>query len=114
MAAWGWGAVPGAMWAGGVVALARWPEGTRRAWPRAGWGVERIQAIRPGDTIALGPYQATVAGAATLPGPNYQENAVRIDLRQGGAVVASIAPARRVFTTRPAKVSPAGPASLRA
>ena len=73
-----------------------------------GWGVERIQAIRPGDTVDLGPYQVVVSGAETRPGPNYNEDVVRIDLRQGGAHVASVTPSRRSFTTRQSTVSQAG------
>ncbi|MDX7953696.1 heme lyase CcmF/NrfE family subunit [Lichenihabitans sp. Uapishka_5] len=73
-----------------------------------GWGVERIQAIRPGDAVALGPYQAVVIDTKERPGPNYDEDLVGIDLRQGGAHVASVTPARRTFRTRQATVSQAG------
>jgi cytochrome c-type biogenesis protein CcmF len=77
-----------------------------------GWGVERIQAIRVGDTVDLGPYQAVVSGAETRPGPNYTEAAVRIDLRRGGVPVATVEPSRRAFSTRQATVSQAGIATL--
>ncbi|MBE7220128.1 MAG: heme lyase CcmF/NrfE family subunit, partial [Caulobacteraceae bacterium] len=73
-----------------------------------GWGVERIRAIRAGDVIDLGPYQAVVTGTDKRPGPNFSEDVVHIDLRQGGAVVATVAPSRRTFTTRQATVSQAG------
>ena len=77
-----------------------------------GWGVERIQTIRKGDTVELGPYQATVAAFATQKGPNYSEALVRIELRQGGTVVQTIEPSKRNFTTRDSTVAQAGIATL--
>ena len=77
-----------------------------------GWGVERIQTIREGDTVRLGPWDATVASFFARQGPNYAEAAARIDLRQGGRVVATIEPSKRNFTTRQTVVTQAGIATL--
>ena len=77
-----------------------------------GWGVERIQTIRKGDTVDLGPYQATVAAFSARQGPNYSEALVRIDLRQGGAIIATIEPSKRNFTARASTITQAGIATL--
>ena len=78
-----------------------------------GWGVERIQAIKTGDTVELGPYQAVVGASFTRQGPNYIEAAARIDIRRGGELIDTIQPSKRNFTTRQTVVSQAGIATLR-
>lgn len=77
-----------------------------------GWGVERIQTIKAGQTIDLGPYEADVVSAGSRPGPNYTEAYVKMELRKAGATVATIEPAKRNFTTRTMTVSQAGIATL--
>ena len=77
-----------------------------------GWGVERIATIHQGETLDLGPYQASVVATEARQGPNYTESAVRIDLRKAGNLVTRIEPAKRSFTTRTMTVSQAGIATL--
>ena len=77
-----------------------------------GWGVERIQTVHRGETVDLGPYQATVSSFASRQGPNYTEAAVRVDLRKAGRVVATVEPSKRNFTTRQMVVTQAGIATL--
>ncbi len=77
-----------------------------------GWGVERISAIRPGQAVDLGPYQVVVTGIVPRPGPNYSETLVEAEVRRGGRVVATMAPAKRFFATRQQTVAEAGIVTL--
>ncbi|MGO9673897.1 MAG: heme lyase CcmF/NrfE family subunit [Methylocella sp.] len=77
-----------------------------------GWGAERITSLRPGDTVEIGPYQLTLEGVATRPGPNYSELFGRTTIRSGGVVRAAIEPAMRSYPSRKMTRSEAGIATL--
>lgn len=61
---------------------------------------ERIMAVKPGQTITLGGYLLTFKGMTNQPGPNYEATAARFELRDGAALVAELAPAKRVYIGR--------------
>ena len=46
-----------------------------------GWGVERIATIRPGEPLALGPFEVTMSPVHTRLGPNYVENLADTEIR---------------------------------
>ncbi|HEX4767615.1 MAG TPA: heme lyase CcmF/NrfE family subunit [Lichenihabitans sp.] len=77
-----------------------------------GWGVERIVAVKPGQTVDLGRYQATVENLSSKGGPNYTEVVAPTVIREGGRVVATVEPAKRFFTTRQMTVAQAGIVTL--
>jgi cytochrome c-type biogenesis protein CcmF len=73
-----------------------------------GWGVERIAAMKPGDTVDLGQWHVTLDDVVTRPGPNYRETVAQMTIRSGGSVVARLEPSRRFFTARKMTTSQAG------
>ena len=77
-----------------------------------GWGVERIVSVTPGQTVDLGPYQATIAGIETRQGPNYEAVVLPTTITQRGSTVATIEPAKRRFPVRQTTVAEAGIATL--
>ena len=77
-----------------------------------GWGVELVKAIKPGDQIALGPYQLEVGETVKRPGPNFEATVAPMEIRSGGAVVATIDPARRFYPARQTPTTEAGIATL--
>ena len=77
-----------------------------------GWGVELVQTIKPGDQIALGPYQLVVGETVNRPGPNFEATVAPMEIRSGWAVVATIDPARRFYPARQTPTTEAGIATL--
>jgi len=77
-----------------------------------GWGVERIAAVKPGQTVDLGPYQVVVRQLVPRSGPNYSETVAETEIRQGGRVIATAEPAKRFFATRQQTVGQAGIVTL--
>ena len=77
-----------------------------------GWGVERVQAVKPGDRIALGPYQLVVGEIVKRPGPNFEATIAPMEIRSGGMVVATIEPARRFYPSRQMPTTEAGISTL--
>jgi cytochrome c-type biogenesis protein CcmF len=61
------------------------------------WPVERIVALRPGETIDLDSYQLTFAGVAPLRGPNWRAETGHFVIRRGGVEVGTLDPQRRVY-----------------
>jgi cytochrome c biogenesis factor len=77
-----------------------------------GWGVERIAAIKPGQTIDLGPYQTTIVKFEERQGPNYSEIGVRAIISRDGSTVTTIEPAKRTFPVRQTTMAEAGIVTL--
>ncbi len=77
-----------------------------------GWGVERIVAVKTGETVDLGRYAVTVLDLTSRQGPNYSEVAARTEIRRGGVPVATITPSKRAFPVRQTSVTEAGIATL--
>ncbi len=73
-----------------------------------GWGVEKIAAMRMGDSVDIGHWQITLDNVAPRPGPNYRETVAHMTIRSGGNVVAQIEPSRRFFNSRRMTTSQAG------
>ena len=77
-----------------------------------GWGVEKIETLRLGESVQVGPYQLNVAGILTRTGPNYRETFATVSIRSGGVKVAVIEPAKRFYPARQMQTSLAGIATL--
>ncbi|CTQ56237.1 Cytochrome c-type biogenesis protein CcmF [Roseibium album] len=69
---------------------------------------ERIETMRPGDTVDLAGYQVTFDGAAPRRGPNFTEEVGHFTIRQGGVHVADLDPSKRVYTARQMPTTEAG------
>ncbi len=65
-----------------------------------GWGVERIVTVKPGEPVAVGPYEVVVRELAPRDGSNFKELVAHTEIREGGRVIAEMDPSRRSFTTR--------------
>jgi cytochrome c-type biogenesis protein CcmF len=77
-----------------------------------GWGVERIATVKLGQGIDLGHYQATIENLRSRQGPNYSEVLAHTVISRGGAVVATVEPAKRSFPERQTTVTEAGIVTL--
>ncbi|WP_296710012.1 heme lyase CcmF/NrfE family subunit [Rhodoblastus sp.] len=77
-----------------------------------GWGVEKIVAMKQGQTYDVGPYQLEVIGLTSQQGPNYKETLAHMSVRRDGQIVALIQPAKRFFTTRRMATTQAGIVTL--
>lgn len=64
------------------------------------WGTERIVAVKPNETIALGSYVLKFNGLVTRPGPNYRELIGKFTVREGGVVRGVMEPSKRTFPSR--------------
>ena len=61
------------------------------------WRVESIQAMAPGDTVAVAGYAFTFEGARQVVGPNYTATRGTFIVRRGGQDVAVLTPEKRVY-----------------
>ncbi len=74
------------------------------------WQTERIQLMRPGDTVALAGYEVTFLGAEDVKGPNYDAVRGLFDLKSDGTLVARLTPEKRFY---PAEKSQTTEAAIR-
>ena len=77
-----------------------------------GFGAEAVISMKPGQTVQIGPYQATLESAAPRQGPNYQEMVAHFVVKSGDATVARVESARREFGARGMTTSQAGIVTL--
>ncbi len=61
------------------------------------WQTEVVQAMTPGDRIAVAGYDLTFRGVAPSKGPNYQETIGRMEVARGGAAVTVLEPSKRLY-----------------
>ena len=73
-----------------------------------GWGVERIIALKPGQSVQAGPYTIALDKVVPRQGPNYRETVAFMSVRKAGVTIAKLEPSRRFFTTRGMTTSQAG------
>jgi len=64
------------------------------------WNIEHIATMRLYDTAQLGGYSATFDGMTSRQGPNYREDIATFSIRQAGALIGTMTPSKRSFTTR--------------
>jgi cytochrome c-type biogenesis protein CcmF len=65
-----------------------------------GWGAEKITALKPGDEVAIGPYQLSFESITPRNGPNYTELVGHTLIRANGALLAAIEPSSRFYPVR--------------
>jgi cytochrome c-type biogenesis protein CcmF len=68
--------------------------------------------MRVGEAQRVGPYEVAFQSVATRAGPNYNETAAKAEIRLGGAIVATVEPAKRFFAARQTSTTQAGIATL--
>jgi cytochrome c-type biogenesis protein CcmF len=71
------------------------------------WNSERIAAVKPGEVIAVGDYQAKLEGIVQRPGPNYREQVARFSISREGRPVGELSPSKRSFSARGASTTEA-------
>ncbi len=71
------------------------------------WEVEKLQAMRPGDSVEIGGYSFTFEGASPRQGPNYAAVEGRFRVRRGDSEVAVLRPESRSYATPPMQTTEA-------
>jgi cytochrome c-type biogenesis protein CcmF len=74
----------------------------------SGWGVEKVVVIKPGDVIAIGPYELVVQNFGTAQGENYSAKVAHVAIRSGGVEIGAIDPAIRFYPVRQMSRAEAG------
>jgi cytochrome c-type biogenesis protein CcmF len=74
----------------------------------SGWSEERIAALKPGECVAIAGFDLGFAGLSEREGPNWRETVGRIEVRDGGNVVATMLPAKRVYRSSGQPTTEAG------
>ncbi|MCX7298324.1 MAG: heme lyase CcmF/NrfE family subunit [Hyphomicrobiales bacterium] len=64
------------------------------------WGVERIVALKPSQTVSLADYDLTFEGMMARSGPNYSEQAAKFTVKTGGVTIGVMQPSKRNFIAR--------------
>ena len=64
------------------------------------WGVERIVALKPSQTVSLADYDLTFDGMMSRSGPNYSEQAAKFTVKTGGETIGIMQPSKRNFIAR--------------
>jgi cytochrome c-type biogenesis protein CcmF len=77
-----------------------------------GFGAETIASMSVGAMLHVGPYEVVLNSIGDRAGPNYREVAARMTIRDNGAIVATVEPARRQFATRQMSTTQAGIVTL--
>ncbi|HVI53223.1 MAG TPA: heme lyase CcmF/NrfE family subunit [Candidatus Sulfotelmatobacter sp.] len=66
------------------------------------WTTEKIQVMRPGETVSLAGFDLTLNGVEDgIKGPNYTASRASFTARKDGAVVAEMKPEKRLYTMPP-------------
>jgi len=66
------------------------------------WTSEKIQVMRPGETVTLSGFDLTLNGVEDgIKGPNYTASRASFTARKNGEVVAQMSPEKRLYTMPP-------------
>ncbi|RXF75432.1 heme lyase CcmF/NrfE family subunit [Hansschlegelia zhihuaiae] len=76
------------------------------------WSSEKVVALKPGETVALSGFELTFDGLRERPGPNYASSVAHLTVREGGRVVATVEPARRIYRARRMDLAESGIATF--
>jgi len=77
-----------------------------------GWGAEKILVMKPGDSVAIGPYELVMERIEARNGPNYMAKGAPTEIRSGGVRIGEIEPEIRFYATRRMSRTEAGIATL--
>ncbi|MEA1834049.1 heme lyase CcmF/NrfE family subunit [Methylobacterium durans] len=74
-----------------------------------GWATEGLATLKPGETLATGPYVATLERVSPRSGPNYEETAAILTVRnRHGDAVGSVDTGKRFYPSRRMTVTESG------
>jgi len=65
-----------------------------------GYESEQDANLKPGDSVALGPYEFRLESVRPVQGPNYAAAQARISVTRGGRPVAVLVPERRTYAVQ--------------
>ncbi len=66
----------------------------------AAWHLEAMQTLKPGETMRIGAYTATLASVDSVPGPNYVAERATLTVTRDGQPFTVLQPERRLFTVQ--------------
>ncbi|MBS0237321.1 MAG: heme lyase CcmF/NrfE family subunit [Proteobacteria bacterium] len=69
---------------------------------------EHIQAMKPGERIAVNGYDVTFTGVERARGPNYVEDIADFDVKHDGDTVARLTPSKRLYDAPPQSTTESG------
>jgi cytochrome c-type biogenesis protein CcmF len=73
-----------------------------------GWSVEKIAAVKPGESISVSGLDLRFRQWAERKGENYRDIAAIFEVRRDGVFVTELAPAKRIFVMRGQQTTEAG------
>jgi cytochrome c-type biogenesis protein CcmF len=74
-----------------------------------GWATEALATLKPGQTLATGPYVATLERLGPRQGPNYEEAAATLTIRtRSGDEVGQVEAGKRFYPSRKMAVTESG------
>ncbi|PZQ16956.1 MAG: heme lyase NrfEFG subunit NrfE [Ancylobacter novellus] len=76
------------------------------------WSSEQVVALKPGETVSLSGFELTFDGLQARKGPNFTANVATLTVREGGAVVATVEPSRRIYQARKMDLAESGIATF--
>ena len=69
---------------------------------------EHIQAMKPGEKLAVNGYDITFTGIDRARGPNYVEDIADFDVKRDGSTVAQLTPSKRLYDAPPQSTTESG------
>jgi len=72
------------------------------------WAGERIEMMRPGETVTLSGYAITFKSVGDVRGPNYEAERALFDITRSGRRLATLASERRFYPVRQQQTTAAG------
>jgi cytochrome c-type biogenesis protein CcmF len=74
----------------------------------SGWSAERIVALKPGDQLSIKGFDLRFIGLTQQDGPNWRDTVGRFEVRAGGNLVETLAPAKRTYLSSGQPTTEAG------
>ena len=72
------------------------------------WATEKIDMLRPGQSLTLSGYEVRLRSVGNAPGPNYDAERGIFDISRGGRPFAQLVSERRFFPVRQQQTTAAG------
>ena len=73
-----------------------------------GWSVEKIAAVKPGETVRVADFDLRFRQWTERKGENYRDIAAIFEVRRDGVFIGELAPAKRIFVMRGQQTTEAG------
>lgn len=76
------------------------------------WSSEKVVALKPGESVELSGFHVTFEGVEDRRGPNFLSSVAKLTVREGGTVVATVEPSRRIYQARRMDLAESGIATF--